>query len=154
MNTPLASNAAAEVRGSGQGGVFPAAHDVRTAAANMLATIFGKTRWDERGVFRVALKHVFLAVARQLGFAARYVSGYLMMDDRIDQAAMHAWVDVWVDGLGFVGFDVSNGISPDERYVRIATGLDYRGAAPIAGTRYGSGQEFLDVALSVAHQQQ
>lgn len=94
--------------------------------------------------------HVFLAAARQLGFASRYVSGYLMMDDRIQQAAMHAWVDVWIDGLGFVGFDVSNQISPDERYVRIATGMDYRDAAPIAGTRYGDGQEFLDVTLSVA----
>jgi len=94
--------------------------------------------------------HVFLAAARQLGFASRYVSGYLMMDDRVQQAAMHAWADVWIEGLGFVGFDVSNRISPDERYVRIATGMDYRDAAPIAGTRYGAGEEFLDVALSVA----
>ena len=93
--------------------------------------------------------HIFLAVARELGFAGRYVSGYLMMNDRIHQPAMHAWAEVWVDGLGFVGFDVSNGISPDERYVRIAVGLDYREAAPIAGTRYGAGNEFLDVSLSV-----
>ncbi len=92
--------------------------------------------------------HVFLAVVRQLGFAGRYVSGYLMMDDRVQQAAMHAWADVWIDGLGYVGFDVSNRISPDERYVRIATGMDYRDAAPIAGTRYGSGQELMDVAVS------
>lgn len=98
--------------------------------------------------------HIFLAVARELGFAGRYVSGYLMMNDRIDQAAMHAWAEVWIDGLGFVGFDVSNKISPDERYVRIAVGLDYRDAAPIAGTRYGAGNELLDVKLSVTASQQ
>ena len=44
-------------------------------------------------------------------------------------------------GLGWVGFDISNGISPDARYVRVATGLDYREAAPISGLRYGSGAE-------------
>ncbi len=45
--------------------------------------------------------------------------------------------------LGWVGFDVSNGISPDTRYVRVATGLDYRDAAPVSGTRYGAGGETL-----------
>jgi hypothetical protein len=53
---------------------------------------------------------------------ARYVSGYLMMDDRIEQEATHAWAEAHVEGLGWVGFDMSNGISPDPRYVRVATG--------------------------------
>ncbi|MEL6921622.1 MAG: transglutaminase family protein [Pseudomonadota bacterium] len=79
--------------------------------------------------------HIMIAAARRLGFPARYVSGYLMMDDRIDQEASHAWVEVHVGALGWVGYDVSNGISPDERYVRVATGLDYIEAAPISGVR-------------------
>ena len=69
---------------------------------------------------------------------ARYVSGYLMMNDRIEQEATHAWAEAWVQGLGWVGFDVSNGISPDPRYVRVATGRDYRDAAPITGISFGS----------------
>ncbi|MEL6453027.1 MAG: transglutaminase family protein, partial [Pseudomonadota bacterium] len=85
----------------------------------------------------------------EMGFPARYVSGYLMLDDTQAQDAMHAWAEAHVDGLGWVGFDVSNGISPDDRYIRVATALDYRGAAPISGLRYGSAQEDMTVSLQV-----
>ncbi len=96
--------------------------------------------------------HVFVAAAREMGLPARYVSGYLMMDGVVEQEAMHAWAEVHVTGLGWVGFDVSNGISPDTRYVRVATGLDYAEAAPIIGTRFGGEEEILDVAIQVAEQ--
>ena len=93
--------------------------------------------------------HVFLAAARSMGVPARYVSGYLMMNDRVDQDASHAWVEAHVDGIGWIGFDVSNGISPDERYVRVATGLDYNEAAPVSGMRLGPGNESMVVTLQV-----
>ena len=48
-----------------------------------------------------------------------------------------------------VAFDVSNGISPDERYVRLATGRDYRDAMPISGIRLGQSQELLEVHITV-----
>ncbi len=96
--------------------------------------------------------HVFLAAARSLGFPARYVSGYLMMSDRVDQDASHAWAEAYVPGLGWVGFDVSNGICPDARYVRVATGLDYLGAAPVSGMRFGHGTENMLVKLHVEQQ--
>jgi transglutaminase-like putative cysteine protease len=92
--------------------------------------------------------HLFLAGARLMGFPARYISGYLLMDDD-DQEAGHAWAQAWVEGLGWVGFDVANGISPDERYVQIAAGLDYRSAAPVSGVRFGDGAERLEVRLQV-----
>ena len=82
--------------------------------------------------------HILIGLARHLGFPARYVSGYLMMNDRVDQEAGHAWAEVHFEGLGWVGFDVSNGISPDARYVRVAIGLDYREAAPITGLHHGN----------------
>jgi len=96
--------------------------------------------------------HVFIACARQMGIPARYVSGYLMMDDRVDQDASHAWAEAHVAGLGWVGFDISNGISPDTRYVRVATGLDYAEAAPVTGTRFGGAGEVLSVEIEVAQQ--
>lgn len=92
---------------------------------------------------------IFVAAARVAGIPARYVSGYLMMDDRIDQDASHAWAEAHIEGLGWVGFDVSNGISPDERYVRIATGLDSRDAAPITGIRRGAMDETMIVSLQI-----
>ncbi len=93
--------------------------------------------------------HIFCTAARSLGFPARYVSGYLMMSDRVDQDATHAWAEAYVDHIGWVGFDVSNGYSPDERYVRVATGLDYRDASPISGLRFGAGSEDMIVSLQV-----
>ena len=92
---------------------------------------------------------MFISATRQAGIPARYVSGYLMMNDRVDQDATHAWAEAYVDKLGWVGFDVSNGISPDERYVRIATGLDSKEASPISGIRLGSASESMIVSLQV-----
>ncbi|MBX3577146.1 MAG: transglutaminase family protein [Rhizobiaceae bacterium] len=93
--------------------------------------------------------HIFIATARRLGFPARYVSGYLMMNDRLDQAAGHAWAEVHVDGLGWVAFDVANDIAPEERYVRLATGRDYRDAMPVSGIRLGWAEEQLAVRITV-----
>lgn len=94
--------------------------------------------------------HVFCAVARLLGLPARYVSGYLFMHDTVDQAASHAWAEAHLEGLGWVGFDCSNGICPDELYVRVAVGRDYADAAPVSGIRFGPSQETLAVRLNVS----
>jgi transglutaminase-like putative cysteine protease len=96
--------------------------------------------------------HIFVAAARAMGYPARYVSGYLMMNDRVHQDASHAWAEVHIDALGWVGFDVSNGYSPDTRYVRVATGLDYREAAPVSGLRFGSGGEAMSIDIQVQQQ--
>lgn len=93
--------------------------------------------------------HVFLSAARHLGVPARYASGYLKLDATDEQTASHAWAEAHVDGLGWVGFDCSNGISPDERYVRIAVGRDYGDAMPVSGIRHGSGREHLAVHIMV-----
>lgn len=93
--------------------------------------------------------HVFIAAARHAGLPARYVSGYLRMTDRIDQDASHAWAEVHVEDLGWVGFDVSNGIAPDTNYVRIAIGRDASDAAPVSGLRIGAGAEKMMVTLQV-----
>jgi transglutaminase-like putative cysteine protease len=92
---------------------------------------------------------IFIAAARLARLPARYVSGYLLMDDRIDQDATHAWAEVYVEALGWTGFDVSNGMSPDARYTRIAVGRDARDAAPIEGLRVGSADETLKVSLQI-----
>lgn len=93
--------------------------------------------------------HIFVAAMRHLGHPARYVSGYLMMNDRTRQDATHAWAEAYFEHIGWIGFDVSNGHSPDQRYIRVATGLDYRDAAPVRGMRYGAAQENLVVQLQV-----
>lgn len=93
--------------------------------------------------------HIFSAAARSAGIPARYVSGYLMINDQIDQDASHAWAEVHLDELGWVGFDVSNGVAPDDKYVRLAVGRDARDAAPIKGMRLGNSDETMIVSLQV-----
>jgi transglutaminase-like putative cysteine protease len=96
--------------------------------------------------------HIFIGAARERGIPARYVSGYLMMNDRIEQEATHAWAEAHIEGLGWVGFDVSNGICPDPRYVRVATGSDYRDAAPVTGISIGTADQVLTVGVAVEAQ--
>jgi transglutaminase-like putative cysteine protease len=93
--------------------------------------------------------HIFIASCRAIGIPARYVSGYLMMNDRIEQSASHAWAEAHLDTIGWIGFDISNGISPDGRYVRVATGFDYRDAAPISGMSFGARDKSMVVSLRV-----
>ena len=100
------------------------------------------------------LAHVFVTAARLTGLPARYVSGYLMLTDRVAQEAGHAWAEAHLPDLGWVGFDPTHNLCPDTRYVRIATGLDYAEAAPVTGTRFGRADERLSVAVSVQQMQQ
>jgi len=96
------------------------------------------------------LTHIFIAAARFMAVPTRYVSGYLRRADGVtDQEAGHAWAEAKVPHLGWVGFDPANGISTGEAHVRVAVGLDYLGAAPIRGSRYGGGSEKLDVKLKI-----
>lgn len=93
--------------------------------------------------------HAFIAAARLLGLPARYVSGYLMMDGVSEQTATHAWAEAHVESLGWVAFDAANGISQDERYVRLAVGRDYRDAMPVSGIVLGGATERLAVRITV-----
>ncbi len=94
--------------------------------------------------------HALIAVARSAGMPARYVAGY-MFDGKDASEAAHAWAELWVEGLGWVGFDPANRCCPDARYIRLGAGLDARDAAPIRGiARGGLTAERLDVAVTVA----
>ncbi|MDO7844435.1 transglutaminase family protein [Sphingomonas immobilis] len=94
------------------------------------------------------LAHILATAARSLNVPARYVSGYSTVDAD-DAPAPHGWVEVHIDGLGWVAFDPWTGICADEAYARIAVALDAAGAAPVAGSRLGEGDEEMDVDVHV-----
>ncbi len=96
--------------------------------------------------------HVFISAARSLNIPARYVSGYFLSGADEPSEANHAWAEVWLEGLGWVGFDPANRICPTEKYVRLASGLDATYAAPIRGSRKGFAKEELDVIVEVQQQ--
>jgi transglutaminase-like putative cysteine protease len=103
----------------------------------------------KRGVCQ-DLTHIFISCARVLGIPARYVGGYFhRADGVVQQGAGHAWAEAHVPELGWVAFDAANGICATDAHVRVAVGLDYLGAAPVRGARYGGGAETLDVAVRV-----
>ena len=94
--------------------------------------------------------HIFIGCARSAGIPARYVSGHLLRaDGMVAQEAGHAWAEAYVQNVGWIGFDATNAICTTDAHVRVAIGLDYLGAAPVRGTRYGGGQETLSVAVLV-----
>ncbi|MCB1883891.1 MAG: transglutaminase family protein [Geminicoccaceae bacterium] len=93
--------------------------------------------------------HVLIACARHLGLPARYVSGYLWTGDGTVGEASHAWAELHLSGLGWVGFDAANRVCPTESYVRVAAGLDYGATAPVRGIRRGAAEETLTVEVRV-----
>lgn len=95
--------------------------------------------------------HVMVAAARAAGFAARFVTGYIYRDDpdHGHRQAPHFWAELDIPGYSWIGFDPANDHCPDERYVRVAKGLDFRDAAPISGARVGGGHEVLNVGVDV-----
>jgi transglutaminase-like putative cysteine protease len=95
--------------------------------------------------------HIFIAAARLMGIPARYVSGHLARPEAGEQEAAHAWAEAYISGLGWTGFDPTNGVSPDANYIRVAVGLDYLDAAPVRGARRGGGSERLEVAVRASH---
>ncbi len=100
--------------------------------------------------------HALIALAHAADLPARYVTGYLLAGDEGGGAgeASHAWAEVNVAGLGWVGFDPSNECCPDERYIRLGSGLDALAAAPIRGMSRGGGGEVMDVTVVVASSSQ
>lgn len=98
--------------------------------------------------------HILIAAARSVGAPARYVSGYFMRTDRSDQEAGHAWAEVHVEGLGWVGFDPAHGMCTTDQHVRVAIGADYCDAAPVRGAQVGGQDERLGVNIDVQQGQQ
>ncbi len=78
------------------------------------------------------------AVLRELGLAARLVSGYLCLfgqeaQDHHVEASMHLWTEVYLPGAGWTGLDASNGVFCDHKYIATAVGLTTAEITPISG---------------------
>ena len=119
----------------------PGVTDAHTTAAEALALGVGVCQ-DHA--------HALIAVARVRGIAGRYVSGYLFADaDGLAHEAAHAWAELHLTGLGWVGFDPANRCCPDDRYIRLGSGFDAQDAAPIRGVARGGGKEKMDVTVAI-----
>ncbi len=96
---------------------------------------------------------LMIEAVRALGFAARFVSGYVYSpstsEHRTGGGNTHAWVRVYLPGSGWVEFDPTNGIVGNRGLIRVAVARDIYQAVPISGTWAGFPGSFLDMTVSV-----
>jgi transglutaminase-like putative cysteine protease len=98
--------------------------------------------------------HIFLGLVRPLGIPTRYVSGYLFQStesrDRSTDGATHAWVEVLLPDLGWIGLDPTNNLVADDRHIRVAMGRDYADVPPTRGVFKGVTSVRSELSVSVA----
>jgi transglutaminase-like putative cysteine protease len=100
---------------------------------------------------------LMMEAARSLGFAARFVSGYLYDEDRMgdgDQAlvgggATHAWVQIYLPGGGWVEFDPTNALAGGRNLIRVAVTRDPTQAIPLSGSFTGTPNSYLGMSVEV-----
>ena len=92
-----------------------------------------------------------MQIFRQLGIAARFVSGYLIQlaaeegapdGPTKDSADLHAWTEVFLPGAGWIGLDPTSGLLTSEGHIPLVCTPDVGQAAPIGGTVEPAGVEF------------
>lgn len=95
-----------------------------------------------------------MEAVRSLGFAARFVSGYIYVPDRdgaeiLGGGSTHAWCQVYLPGAGWVEFDPTNGIIGSRDLIRVAVARDPSQAVPLGGTYFGSREDDLGMTVGV-----
>jgi len=161
-DTALTELARDAVAGIGEADVIDRAHALTNAVREAIVYTPGQTGPATTAAEALALghgvcqdhSHALIAAAHAVDIPARYVIGYLHAGGEGAAEASHAWAELHVEGLGWIGFDASNGVCPDENYIRLGSGTDAVDAAPIRGVASGRGEEVLDVEVSVTQAQQ
>ncbi len=97
---------------------------------------------------------LMMEAVRTLGFAARFVSGYLYNPNadgagNIGGGATHAWVQIYLPGSGWVEFDPTNGIIGNRDLIRVAVARDPNHAVPLRGTWTGAPSDYLGMQVQV-----
>ncbi len=99
---------------------------------------------------------LFIELARRLGFAARFVTGYIQ-DVTPDAAGLvspigltHAWADAFIPGDGWIEFDPTNDLVADRQLLRVAVARVPDDASPIAGSFIGPAGSFIGLSVGVS----
>lgn len=99
---------------------------------------------------------LMMEAARTMGFAARFVSGYLYDpslegagDGVVGAGETHAWVQIYLPGAGWVEYDPTNGVVGGPNLIRVAVARDPSQAMPLTGTYFGAADDFIDLSVEV-----
>ena len=99
--------------------------------------------------------HLMISCLRNMGLAARYVSGYIETipppgKEKLQGTdASHAWVSVFFPSIGWIEFDPTNSLMPSDNHITVAFGRDYHDVAPIKGIVFSSERQSLTVKVDV-----
>jgi hypothetical protein len=97
--------------------------------------------------------HLFISIARYNKIPTRYVSGYLNQQmGYLGAQKMHAWVESFIPGAGWVGFDPTNLLQADEHYIKASHGCDYADCTPLKGIVKTNGHQSTDHSVLVQSQ--
>jgi transglutaminase-like putative cysteine protease len=103
---------------------------------------------------------LMMEAVRALGFAARFVSGYIFtpglpQDESSMSGSTHGWMQVYLPGAGWVDFDPTNNIVGNRNLIRVSVAWDQRNALPLWGTFTGRATDFsrMDVLVHVDERQ-
>ncbi len=149
---------------------FPLGRPILEAVQDLMGRIYRELEFDpsftsvatpvsdvlahRRGVCQ-DFAHLVLACLRGLGLPARYVSGYIETLPPPGQMklqgadASHAWIAVYVPGMGWQDFDPTNNQIPQGQHIRVALGRDFDDVTPVRGVFYGGGEHQLQVEVDV-----
>jgi transglutaminase-like putative cysteine protease len=116
-----------------------------TPLVTSVKTRSGEVFADRRGVCQ-DFAHVLLTLCRSLKIPALYVSGYLHTQDA---NASHAWIEVFLPGVGWRALDPTHNRQPDQNYIKLAVGRDYSDALPIRGTYKGLTDRTMQVDVRI-----
>jgi transglutaminase-like putative cysteine protease len=95
------------------------------------------------------IAHVFIACARSLRIPARIAVGHHFTQNSEEHACVHGWVEAYIAGLGWVGFDPVTGRCPEGAHIRVATGIDATDALPVRGAHHGGAAEKVSHHIAV-----
>jgi transglutaminase-like putative cysteine protease len=99
--------------------------------------------------------HFAISCIHSMGLPARYVSGYLETlapagkEKLVGVDASHAWISVFIPGMGWVDFDPTNNQLANEQYITIGWGRDYFDIIPLKGVIMSSSSHELKVSVDV-----
>lgn len=99
------------------------------------------------------LAWLMVEALRRMGYAARFVTGYLYSPDRTDlrgAGATHAWCEAFLPGLGWTEFDPTNGLAESSALIPVAASRTPEEASPISGMIIGDpGRSYLSIHVDV-----
>jgi transglutaminase-like putative cysteine protease len=150
---------------------FPVGRPIGEAVLDLTARIHREFRYDAKATTVATplhevltlrhgvcqdFAHLAIGCLRSLGLPARYVSGYLSTrpapgrERLVGADASHAWLSVFLPGIGWVDFDPTNNAMPSDQHLTIAWGRDYDDVSPIKGVILGGGTHTMTIAVDVA----